>query len=79
MNPRAGDTNLLPKAENAPETGNMADISPLEASRQRTRFKVGVWMTYREMTTVYTNTPTTKYESKAPPGPATATALMCQS
>ena len=29
VNPRAGETNLVPKTEKAPDTGYMADISPL--------------------------------------------------
>jgi hypothetical protein len=30
VKPSAGDTNLDPNTENAPETGYIADISPLE-------------------------------------------------
>jgi hypothetical protein len=29
VKPRAGETNLVPKTEKAPDTGYMADISPL--------------------------------------------------
>lgn len=32
VNPRAGDTNLVPKTEKAPDTGYIADISPLYTS-----------------------------------------------
>ena len=35
VNPSAGDTNRLPNTENAPETGNMAAISPLETKDGR--------------------------------------------
>ena len=34
VNPRAGETKREPKTEKAPETGNIADISPLMGADQ---------------------------------------------
>jgi hypothetical protein len=76
VNPSAGETNLAPKIEKAPDTGNMADISPLSfICSISPKICVRVFKTYKVITTQYTKIPTTKYETRALPGPANATAL----
>ena len=73
VNPRAGDTNLDPNTENAPDTGYIAAISPLQITRSIYEYQ-HIGQTYNVMTTLYTNIPTTKYDKRALPGPASAIA-----